>query len=565
VVVSVLLVLLGGVWLAVRGAVAARLVQSAQAELAFARTAFEAEDLPEGADRLARARGDLAQARRATSDPVWRVAGTAPVLGDDVAAVRAVVASAAGLLEAAEPVAAAAARAAATPGDGPAAEPSAVLAALLRDPAVAAGLSLTRDRAAAAEVLVTGLAAQELHPLLAAQVQAYGDAVTQLDAPLHDATALTGLAPMLLGIGEPTDLLVVVQTPAEVRSLGGLAGLVLVVRAQDGRLEVVETYSGSTVPALDEPVLSTPELEEHYALLGDRAGRFLVNATMVPDGALASQLLVAAHVRRGGMAPDAVVLTDLSVLTRLLDVTGPVTLADGTVLDAGSSDALLQHGVYVTEPDPLAQDAFFAATAVAVVTALSAPTIDAVGLGRALVAEAGDGKLLLYSPDADTQQLVLDLGMAGDLLSDPTSVGVFLNDGVGSKMQYFLDAEVSVAQGEGGRGLLRLDLRSTAVPGAPLPDYVAGRVAELGLERGGQRVQVLVEGPVGDGPSRWTVDGVPVLVGSGVIGGRGAGVLSVDLAPGQQVRVEVELSDGRGLHVDQLVTTPSVSVLPPSG
>jgi hypothetical protein len=235
------------------------------------------------------------------------------------------------------------------------------------------------------------------------------------------------------------------------------------------------------------------------------------------------------------------------------------------VLDAASSGALLQHGVYVTEPDPLAQDTYFAATAVAVVDALSAPTTDAAALARALVAESGEGRLLLYSPDPETQQLVLDLGVAGDLLSDPASVGVFLNDGVGSKMQFFLDAEVSVRAAGDGRGLLRLDLTSTAVPGAPLPDYVAGPFAQLGLGPGGQRVQVMVHGPVGDGPSGWSVDGVPALAGSGVVAGRGAGVLSVDLAPGQRVRVEVELADGRGLTADRLVTTPSIRVLEPSG
>ena len=161
-----------------------------------------------------------------------------------------------------------------------------------------------------------------------------------------------------------------------------------------------------------------------------------------------------------------------------------------------------------------------------------------------------------------TQRLVVDVGMAGDLLSDPASVGVFLNDGVGSKMQYFLQSEASVVVGEDGRGSVRLDLRSTAVPGAPLPSYVTGSTASLGLAPGTQRIQVMVQGAVGDGPSRWSVDGVPVLAGSGVVEGRGVGVHSVDVPAGGSVRVEVELADGRGLTPARLVTTPSVTVLP---
>ena len=240
-----------------------------------------------------------------------------------------------------------------------------------------------------------------------------------------------------------------------------------------------------------------------------------------------------------------------------------MTLPDGTVLDAAGSDALLQHQVYVDEPDPTRQDAVFAAAAVGVVDALLAPTTDPVGLGRALLAEADARRVVLWSPDAATQDLVRASGTAGDLLADPADVGVFLNDATSSKMQWFLRSEASVVRRDDGTSVVRVDLTSTApAGGAGLPAYVTGSADELGLPPGGQRVQVMVHGPVGDGPSRWLVDGEEVLAGSGVVAGRGVGVRSVDVAPGRVVRVEVELAHVADLTADRLVTTPSVTVLP---
>ena len=557
VVVTGLALLLGAVaWVGYRSTVVLAGVDRAQEEVRLAAAAYQQRDLAAGADHLGAATDKLQTARRASSDPVWAVMGTAPVLGDDVGAVAAVVASSAGLLEAIEPVAAAAGSTDLVAGGAPA------LASLVQDPATSAGLVLAHERAVAAAGLADRLSEQSLSPLVAGQVSAFGAQVEQVEPALATAASASRLLPVVLGSDEPRDVLVVVQTPAEVRSLGGLAGLALVVRAEDGVLEVLETYSGSSVEPVD-PAPRSPELDPVYDLVGDRAGRYLVNATMVPDVPLASGLLAAAQVRRGGVEPDAVVLTDIGVLAGLLAVTGPVTTIDGTQLTAQNSDDLLQSGVYSMFPDPTNQDAFFADAAVAVMDRLLAPGVDARALMSALARDAAQGRVTLWSPDEATQADVVTAGLAGTWSSDPGEVGVFLNDGTGSKLQYFLRSEASVVPSDdAGGATVRLDLESTVPDPAALPDYVVGGYERLGLQRGTQRVQVLVYGPVGDGPSAVVVDGRATPVGSGVVAGRGVGVLSVDVAPGQVVRVEVELADGAGVRSSSLVTTPSVVVLP---
>lgn len=558
---AVVLLLAGAAWLAVSAWSVAGAVGRAQTEVALARQAYQDRDLPAGARHVTAAQDELHTARRAATAPVWQVAGTLPVVGDDIRAVAAVAGSAAGVMDAVEPLAGLAARADA--GHEP------MVRTLLLDESLPGQLARAHERTSEATVLSEELSTWQLHPAVAERVQAYGQLVGQVEEPLGTAATYGGFLPGLLGAEQPQDLLVVVQTPAEVRSLGGLAGLTLVVRADAGQLSVVETYSSSTVPVAAEPVLSTPQLQEHYALFGDRAGRYMANATMVPDAALASQLLAEAHRRHTGRDVDAVVLTDLALLTGLLSATGPVDLPGGRQLTSDTSDDLLQHGVYVQIPDPAAQDVFFAAAAAAVFQELTAPAADPVALGRTLASAAEAGRLTLWSPDEETQRLVDGTALADDPLADPGVVGVFLNDATGAKMQYFLDGTVSTGRRDDGGSTVVVELTSTVADPASLPDYVAGGHARHGLPRGGQRVQVAVYGPEGSGPIAWRVDGDDVMFSGGPVGSRQAGVRSVDLAPGQRVRIEVDLSAEPADGGYEFATTPvlrhETGSVPPNG
>lgn len=555
VVVTGFVLVLGAVgWLGFRAATVLASVERAQDHVRAASQAYEQRDLATGAEHVGAATAELRTARRASSDPVWAVAGTAPLVGDDVAAVAAVVSASAGLLDALDPVAARAGEVDLTAGGATA------LTALLQDPATGEGLRLGHERALTAVATAEDLQRSSLHPRVAEQVTAFADQLSRVEPALGAGASASRLLPVVLGSGEARELLVVVQTPAEVRSLGGLAGLVLVVRAEDGVLQVQESYAGSSVDVLDAPALSSPDLEDSYALVGDRAGRYLVNATMVPDVAQASSLLAAGHVARGGAQPDAVVLTDLGVLSGLLTVTGPVVTTDGTELTAANSDDLLQNGVYVAVDDPEQQDEFFAAAATAVVDRLLAPGVDPVALVAALADDARAGRLTLWSPDVTTQADIATAGLAGDRLADPTAVGLFLNDATGAKMQYFLRSDAALVNAPDGGTTLRLSLTSTVTDPDRLPDYVTGGYERLGLERGDQQVQVMVQGPVGGGAARWRLDGEPVAVGSAVLDGRGVGVLSVDVPAGGAVTLEVDLT---GDATGGLVATPSVVVAAP--
>ncbi len=561
VVTSLSLVLAAGAWLAVRGVTAAGAAERAEAALRLSAGAFAQGDVVSGAEHLSRASDELVRARRATADPVWALAATLPGVGDDVRAVRTVLGAGADVALALEPVGTLAAGTATVPGRSATAVAPDALLDLVRNPRLAPTLRDAHDRVAVARDQVALANSGSLDPRLAPRVHDVAEALDQGATALGAAAVGAELVPALLGPPGSPPLLVVVQTPAEVRTLGGLAGLVLVVEDRDGRPQVVDAYSGSSVPPSPEPLLTSPRLQAWYSLFGDRAGRYLVNATMLPDARDAAALLAAAHVRRGGTAPSGVVLTDLTVLARLLEVTGPVALPDGRSLSADDSDDLLQSRVYAEQPDPAGQDAFFAGAARAVVEDVLRPGVDGVALVRTAVEVAQEGRLSAWSSDAAVQARVEELGVTGDRLADPTAVGVFLNDGTSAKMQFFLRSSVTVQATRTTSGsTVRVELASALPPGsaAGLPDYVVGGYRSLGLERGAQRVQVAVVGPVGDGPSRWRVDGREAFAGSTVVDGRGAGALSVDVPPGATVVVEADLA-GTAHRTGPLVVTPGVS------
>ena len=219
--------------------------------------------------------------------------------------------------------------------------------------------------------------------------------------------------------------------------------------------------------------------------------------------------------------------------------------------------------MYVEQADPVAQDAFFAGTARAVVQALQAPGLSGPALARTLVAQARAGRISVWSPQPEAQRDVEALGVSGERLADPTSVGVFLNDSTGAKMQYFLAAGStwSPARRAGapcgwsssrarppGRGPTRCPTTSSAGPSA----WACPAAASASSSRS--------SGPTGDGPAAWRVDGVAVPAASTVVDGRGAGALGVDVAPGARVVVEVDLAASDGLTGADVVATPGTEV-----
>ena len=130
-----------------------------------------------------------------------------------------------------------------------------------------------------------------------------------------------------------------------------------------------------------------------------------------------------------------------------------------------------------------------------------------------------------------------------DGAGNPT-VGVFLNDGSGAKLSYYLTQRAALSVGgcadDGSRELhLRLTLGSTA-PARGLPAYVTGLA--LSGDPYTSRTNVMVFSPTGGDIVDVKLGGTEQEFGTGLERNRSVGVFTVDLPPGQSRTFDISIA-----------------------
>ncbi|WP_433612796.1 DUF4012 domain-containing protein [Dactylosporangium sp. CA-139114] len=517
--------------------------------------------------------GDLAAARRTTADlqrqtgaaradahgPSWWLGSRLPVAGDDLTAVGAVADAIDALAREVLPPLLDAADGMSAAMDGDATRLKSVAGTAPRIAEAAVVARAARHRLAGLDR--DGLDARVRTALH--QVDAGLDRVVPM---LDPAAQAAKLLPALLGADGPRTYLVLFQNLAEARATGGMPGAFAVVQTDHGRISLVEQGTAAkTLRDFDAPVLPLdPDQED---LFTNRLGTYPADVNLTPDFPTAAALIREMYRRRSGRAVDGVLATDPVALAYLLGATGPVNLPGGAQLTGATAVRQLLSDVYLkiaAEPD---QDAFFAGAAKAVLDKLMAGVPMSRSVVQALTRATDERRLLAWSAHPEEQAEIARTPFAGTLPADdgehPT-VGVFLNDGTGAKLGYYLTHSVTLEAGrcldDGTRPLrLTVELGSTA-PGSGLPRSVLG----LGLAgEGVLRTNVLVYAPSGGSPIAAKQDGAEVDFGTGYEKGREVAVLAVDLAPGAKSTLVVDLVSGptgtKGAVEPRLITTPGVS------
>ncbi|MCA2214078.1 DUF4012 domain-containing protein [Jidongwangia harbinensis] len=519
---------------------------------------------PAATGTLAALQRSTAAARAETADPGWSIGGRLPVVGDEFTAVRTVAAALDDLArDGLPPLVATAATtnpAALTPRNGRIdLAPLQAAAPRLRaaDTAVRAAL----DR-------VTAIPAGGLS-------EPVRSAVAELTAKLGEAAAVTTTAnrsaaalPTMLGAYGARTYLVLFQNPAEIRATGGLSGAYVVVRADRGAVAIVDQGAPSEWVSWKRPVL--PLTASDRTLWTDRLGTFFGNVNLTPHFPTAAALAREMYRRRSGRAVDGVLTTDPVALSYLLGAVGTVPVPGGPALTAEAAVPILLSRMYRRDVTLEQQDAFFARAARAAFEAVTSRRWDAAQLLAALARAAGERRLLVWSARPAENRWVAGTVLSGVLPADdgerPT-VGVFLNDGSGAKLGYYLRQAARVTagrcRGDGRRELtVRVELRSTA-PRSGLSRAVTG----LGLAGDPYTVRtvVAVYSPAGGSLERMHLDGEQHPFGSGLDRGRAVGQVVVDVPPGGHRTLDVTLVTGvypagrQSALVPRLWTTPAVA------
>jgi hypothetical protein len=226
--------------------------------------------------------------------------------------------------------------------------------------------------------------------------------------------------------------------------------------------------------------------------------------------------------------------------------------------------------VYARPPSPIAQDEYFAGAAKAAFDTLTRGDVDPGAALAALARAAEERRILVWSAHPSEQELIAGTVLEGSMPErdgDRPTIGVFLNDGTGAKLSYYLTGSATVTPGAcraDGRRELRLTvaLRSTAPSRGLSPSVVGslGIVAPYTV-----RTIVQIVSPTGGSIDSVRRDGKIVAIGAGRERGRLVAMVLVDLKPGRSATLDVGLLTGSspagasGAFLPDLWTTPVVS------
>ncbi|MFD0822176.1 DUF4012 domain-containing protein, partial [Micromonospora zhanjiangensis] len=375
-------------------------------------------------------------------------------------------------------------------------------------------------------------------------------AVTELRRQIDLLSTLTSAArrgaallPTMLAASGSRTYLLAFQNLAEKRATGGMLGAYVTLRVSDGRVTVLR--QGNAIDLLVTGVVPVLPLDRATrALYGDLIGIYPADVNLSPHFPTAATMYREMYRRRFGVAVDGVLATDPVAVSYLLRATGPVPVRGAAPLAATTVVRTLLSDAYRFLPAST-QDAYYASSARAVLDVLLSRTVDPRLLLPALDQALTERRLLFWSAHPDEQAAIAETRLAGILpeREDTSTVGVFLNDGSGAKLGYYLThtAELTVGdcRPDGRRELrLRVTLGSTA-PRSGLSPSV------LGLRMAGNpytaRTLVNVFSPAGGSVLDARLDGAPVGVGGGTERGRRVAVATVDVPAGQARVLDVTL------------------------
>jgi len=552
VLVLVVLVAVAG-WVAFRAVQATGALMDARAVVGSVESGVDARDSDALDAALPAAQDATARARKASSDPVWKVVEHVPWVGDQLRAVSTVSAALDDVTQQALP---------AVQGVGDLVQGSALRredgsidVAVLA--AAAPRLSTASDVATTAHTQVAGIDTGALVGPLAGPVRDAEDGLATVASLLAGVDRAAQLVPPMLGADGPRTYLVLALNSAELRSAGGIVGSIIEVKADDGHLSLGRQVSTADLPGLDGPVL--PLTAAETTLYGDRLGRWIQNAVATPEFPRAAELITARWEADVHGTVDGVVATDPVAVQAVLGALGPVEAADGSTLRADSILQLLLRDTYRDAKNGAAADAVFSSVAGSIFGALTGGAGTSQGLVDAISTASGEGRFRVWSAHEDEQSVLgtTELGSAFLSGGHPAAVGVFLNDATEAKLDYYLTSDVAVTcSPDDATAAVTVTLTYDPPKDVTsLPRYVVGARPDA-VPAGSLATGVVFYAPVGAPLDAVTQDGVLVAGDAAAESGRNALVATSVLAPGDSTSYAMTVPVHAGAV--EVWTTPTV-------
>lgn len=525
-----------------------RQARAVQAQATSVRTAIDAKEwatVTQGLPSLLSASRAL---ETSTQGLEWRLLTSVPVLGSSASAVSDMAASLNDVAAAADPLA-------------PFAQ--GLLAGELRTDSGAIDVELVAKVAPLLVRLSTSMngAVERLHgidpatlrPEVARPLTDLRDQLADVAPGVAAASDAAGRVPALLGADGGRTWLVLQQNPAEARGSGGLVDGYAVLTADKGRITVTSTGTRSDLAKASIPAdAASAETELLWGRRLDDWNTFNASANF----SLTAQL-AAAGLASQGTPVSGVIGVDPVVLAAMLTATGPVTV-DGVTVDASNVESYLTADIYRRYDDDAQRNEASTALMAAVLRRFLASSWDAASLIDTMQEPVRQGRVHVWSAEANEQEWLIGTGIGGELPNIPGPiVAVAFNNAAANKMDAFVGTEVHYTPGRCPNSAQQASSLSVKVRNdAPvdLPDNGEyERQDNPAAPKGSTSLLVHVYAPIGADLVSATIDGEPVQLTLGSEGQRPVWWTSVPINRDQQREVIVDFSEPTVLGVEPRV------------
>ena len=490
----------------------------------------------------------VSKAYKQTSSPLWQLASVVPYVGDDISAVRTMVAAMENIS-------------------------SQALPQLLQ---AADNIDLNNVHVENGTIEISGLEASQ-RPLQIADdtidkatrevktvkavktphIAQVADALTtaetyceKLDSMVHSLNSIVQVLPSMLGTEShandaPRNYLILAQTNAEARPSGGLPGSLGLVTVQGGHVSLQPFVSDSEIQNADKPVVDLTA--EERLLFTDKLGKDIRDVNFTPDFPRTGEIVSAMWNRQYGVAVDGVIAIDPLFLQNMLAVTGGVAMPDGSTLDGTNTAQTLLHDVYA-RMTPQETDEYFAVAAQAAFDHIMQNAGDFKSYIKALATSVEQGHVMVWSAHEDEQDLIADSAISGKLITEGAKpqVGVYISDETESKMDWYLHREVTtefqkVARNGANQYTVHIKLQNTmtAEEAASEAEYVTG--GGNIVPKGQIKTALFIYAPANGRLVDWEFQNADDYKGVTLHNGLTVGVGDVTLQPGESYEITVHV------------------------